>query len=247
MVFSTKKASILGYPHDYGNPHDYVLHVPQVYWFPFLGRQGQLHQLGWGLLMLLHSSADLLPDVDALRCMTDVDATRLSHVGWLSFPQESRVTSCCPAVGAFHRGTIHLIRIFHQNHKALIWGNAVWLWKPPFQFTARHGMVTPLRIGAWGDSRDHDGGKRTGALESVLEIRNTHRNRCIIRKGIVSTIVSWYKLQYIQMYTIYIYFTYMYIYILHMYIYIYIHMYIHSIVPQGNICFLIDILLDSWS
>ena len=75
--------------------------------------------------MLLHSSADLLPDVDALRCMTDVDATRLSQVGWLSFPQESRVTSCCPAFGAFHRGTIHLIRIFHQNHKALIWGNAV--------------------------------------------------------------------------------------------------------------------------
>ena len=26
--------------------------------------------------MLLHSSADLLPDVDALRCMTDVDAAR---------------------------------------------------------------------------------------------------------------------------------------------------------------------------
>ena len=29
-----------------------------------------------GLLMLLHDSADLLPDVDSTRCMVDVDASR---------------------------------------------------------------------------------------------------------------------------------------------------------------------------
>ena len=37
----------------------------------------RLRRKSAGLLMLLHNSADILPDVDSTRCMTDVDAARL--------------------------------------------------------------------------------------------------------------------------------------------------------------------------